>query len=171
MLLRNSFPIIMLKEIIKGSAIGSSNQAMKWAALLARSHAVSDSAARCGITIAGQPDCLYAWHRALARVAAWGLFMPSFASPKRQLILNSRISCKLDIKQIPQSRSLPPLPANRRISRQLLIGSNFGDSSGKCCWLSSAITEHLNILGFPAPLLSSNIYENQKRFVSLLSQS
>jgi hypothetical protein len=60
----------MLKEIIKGSAIGSSNQATKWAALLARSHAVSASAARCGITIGERPDCLYAWHRALGGVEA-----------------------------------------------------------------------------------------------------
>jgi hypothetical protein len=50
-------------------------------------------------------------------------------------------------------------------------GQSFVASSGKCCWLSSAITEHLNILGLPAPHLSSNMYENQKRFVSLLSQS
>ena len=48
------------REIIKGSAIGSSNRATKWAALPARAHAMSDSAVRCGIIIAGQPDCFYA---------------------------------------------------------------------------------------------------------------
>jgi len=31
--------------------------------------------------------------------------------------------------------------------------------------------EHLKNIGLPASLLSSNMYENQKRLVSLLSQS
>ena len=90
----NSWSIIMPKEIIKGSVIGSSNQATKWAALLVRSLAVSDSVARCAITIGERPDCFYAWHWALGSVAAWGLFTPPFGSPKGQPILNSRYRAK-----------------------------------------------------------------------------
>jgi len=116
----NSFPIIMLKEIIKGSAIGSSNQATKWAALLARSNAVSDSAARCGITIAGQPDCLYAWHRALGNLPQ-GISSPIPKTSNPQFENRT----KSDIKQIPRLRSLLPSPANHKIARHFMSAQLF----------------------------------------------
>jgi hypothetical protein len=52
-----------------------------------------------------------------------------------------------------------------------IFGKKSDASPQKCCRPLLAIPEHLIFLGLPVPLLSSNMYENQKRFVSLLSKS
>ncbi len=46
-----------------------------------------------------------------------------------------------------------------------------GASSGKCCWFSQAAPKYMFLSGFLSFLLSSNMYEDQKKHISLLSQS
>jgi hypothetical protein len=44
-----------------------------------------------------------------------------------------------------------------------------GASSGKCCWFSAA-SQHVISPGFQSFVLSSNLHEDQKKQISLLSQ-